>query len=63
MARKVYILMAETTSPIAFNVPYPAGVYHSKRVAEAKAKERNESKRAQRRYYVRPAEFHDEETP
>ena len=49
MARKVYILMAETTSPIAFNVPYPAGVYTSKRVAEAKAKERNESRRAQRR--------------
>ena len=61
MARKVYILMAETTSPIAFNVPYPAGVYLSKRAAEAKAKERNESKMAQRRYYVRPAEFHDEE--
>lgn len=61
--RKAYILMAETTSPIAFNVPYPVGVFMSKRAAEAMAKERNESPRAQRRYYVRPAEMHEEKSP
>lgn len=54
---KVYVLMGETLSPIAFNVPYPVMVFRRKCEADAEAKRRNDSPRNQRHYTVRSAEM------
>ena len=53
---KAYVLMAVTTSPIAFNVPYPVAVYATPEEANCACAERR--KKAQRLdYYVRSAEL------
>lgn len=57
---KVYVLMGETLSPVAINVPYPVQVFRRKREADAEAKRRNDSPRRQRYYTVRSAEMKED---
>ena len=54
---KVYVLMGETLSPIAINVPYPVEVFRRKREADAEAKRRNAYPHRQRYYTVRSAQM------
>lgn len=51
---KVYVLMGETTSPIAFNVPYPVAVFRTRKEARSELLRREVHGR--RHYYIRTAD-------
>lgn len=52
---KCYVLMAETTSPVAFNVPSPVAVYKLRIEALKAAHYKNENAK-RLRYFVQPAD-------
>ena len=57
---KVYVLMGETLSPIAINIPYPVEVFRRKRDADTEAKRRNAYPYSKRYYTVRSAQMKED---
>ncbi len=52
---KLYVVMAHTNSPIAFNVPFPVAVFEKKKAANAYVESKNQ-KAARLSYYLRTAD-------
>ncbi len=53
---KVYVVMAHTNNPIAFNIPSPVAVFNKRKAAESFAEGKNK-KATQLTYYIRSADF------